>query len=371
MQHLLALRNQDISQNALSLNSIPDSRTDEECVFSPDTLYIGVLNDPSGRFGGSSQDSPGFATPHVVAFAEVQPDGQIAAHEFGHILGRLHPGIPDKRVHGRLGQTDQYELSESEKDPDPDPLGHISKQTAKSEDLIVGVRWRDGKREPEILAPNDYFDLMTYRYPKWLSKHTYEGILCRLRDIQSTHSSSDPTWLVIGQYNFNQRTARIGYVLPSELDVTPGQATLARMKNGVYPLKLQTTWLDKNGNSVRCDPVPVYTRNNPSTTDNNAAFGVFQHTIKHPDGYRPESVTLCIGDKPVHVFNLEQNRIELKRAFGGNDLVEWLKIFFAVRKALKLVWPMPNTTEVKNLVALFKRPKPFSKGESLPQRNFT
>ena len=152
MQHLLALRNQDISQNATSLSSMPDSEA-RGCEFSPATLYMGVLNDPSGRFGRSSMDSPKFATPHVVAFAEGQSDGQMAAHEFGHILGRLHPGIPSKLVHGRLGQTDQYDQFESnggcqsdgearQGDDIAHRMGYISKETKERWPQEFGHRYR-------------------------------------------------------------------------------------------------------------------------------------------------------------------------------------------------------------------------------------
>ena len=104
----------------------------------------------------------------------------------------------------------------------------------------------------------------------------------------------------------------------------------------------------------------MYTRRNPVTTDNNTAIGVFQHTIKRYRGYRPAKVTLCIRDNPVHVFNLENKRQDLKKDFGDNDLVQWLEMYLAVRKALKMIWPDLDAANKGTLTDVFTKPGPFA-----------
>ena len=54
------------------------------------TLYLGLIADPSGRFGGAAMDSPQFAAPHVVALTTPDLEGQLGAHELAHVLGRRH-----------------------------------------------------------------------------------------------------------------------------------------------------------------------------------------------------------------------------------------------------------------------------------------
>ena len=47
----------------------------------PRTIYLGLIVDPSGRFGGAAMDSPQFPAPHVVALTTPDSDGQLGAHE--------------------------------------------------------------------------------------------------------------------------------------------------------------------------------------------------------------------------------------------------------------------------------------------------
>ena len=77
------------------------------------------------------------------------------------------------------------------------------------------------------------------------------GPLERLRSISGEQRLVHEAWLVIGQYNFNERTATIRYVLPSKYDATPPCCIQTMMgkesMKDLYPLYLETTWIDEKG----------------------------------------------------------------------------------------------------------------------------
>ena len=166
-------------QHLLALRARETSLADKDSI-DPRTIYIGVLSDPTNRLGGASMDSPDYPTPHVIAFAESQSDGDLAAHEISHLLGCEHPGIPDKKLHGRLlGQSNQSGLSPRELGISA--VGQIAHRDATShENRLIGLRQQRGNLEPLLLDSTDFFEVTSYRLPAWVSQQTYEKLYLSL-----------------------------------------------------------------------------------------------------------------------------------------------------------------------------------------------
>ena len=200
------------------------------------TFYIAAMLDPSGRFGGIAMDAPGFPTAHVVGAAAVDSDEMIAIHELAHMLGRQHPGIPAKEIYGnQIGQS-SIDTSQG-----IHSLGQIS-PTIGDINEYLGLDSRQGVSEPAILCGDRWFDLMTYRYPQWISPHTYIGIWKQLKGLESIRNSSTSInnnrakfFTLVCTYDINQRSGEIVHFLPSKIETPfPKQNTqklLARFQN--------------------------------------------------------------------------------------------------------------------------------------------
>ena len=328
-QHLLAIRHQDISLKPDDeLQPETDKSEQEKNLWELNTLYLGVLSDPNGRIIGSSMDSPGFATPHVVAFAGALPYGETAAHELAHMLGRVHPGIPDQDIHGKLiGQSDQRDSDENEDQlsgNDSSRRGYISDNYPEN-DTVVGLDTQSPLDPPLLLSNNDYFDLMTYRFPKWVSKETYKGLFKRLKEIEAMdgRDSGEKYWNVIGEYNFLKNTARINYILQSEyaLPLTESEGNLKqnnkdkvaqkfKLKIRKIPLTIDDDSSTQKreqtekelSNAVQGHPgEEVYLRRNLEKSGNSSYIGVFQHTFKVTDSDQPQRIELGINGQFVDV----------------------------------------------------------------------
>ncbi len=281
-QHLVALRAQETSLK-------DDDRVD------PRTIYIGVLSDPTNRFGGASMDSPAYATPHIVAFAETQTDGALAAHEISHLLGALHPGIPDKKVHGRLlGQTSQTDTPAALGLSD---IGQIaSPDSLPREKRLIGLRTLHGNGAPELMDSSEYFDLTTYRTPSWLSQHTYTLLYKRLREIQNLDfTDADSRYInVVGSYNLINKSATVQYALESSIRLDSGY-TENSTAPFISPLKLKPVGEEAEND----EDGSIYIRRNPDRTDTNFSLGVFQYSIKKRSGLRNSTYQLQINGNVV------------------------------------------------------------------------
>ena len=290
--HLLQLREQDIAHGR-----------------DPRTLYLGLMFDPSGRFGGAAMDSPQFAAPHVVALTTPDTDGQLGAHELAHVLGRRHPGVPNKAHHGdRIGQKKEpgaRRLTYTDVNYRADCAGFISARSAKYPDATyVGLDSRNRGAEPRLLAQDQWFDLMTYRYPKWVSPVTYLGLLQRLREIddeirfdadkildpQNGRVKKNPndSWTVIGEYDLGQRSGRIHYLGPSEYRTpVPDEPK----ENGGTDHLVELAWESGICDLAGCPVLakePVHIRNFRQL-DGSGTLGVFQHTLS-VDSVSPENL---------------------------------------------------------------------------------
>jgi len=227
---LLAIRNEDVMAGQ-----------------DPRTLYLGVLPDPTARYGGIAMDSPDHVAPHIVSLCSVESSGELAAHELAHVLGRHHPGVPDVQEVGRpLGQNNEYrhghgseEIAEHsacyDNGADDPPLqtgrdrdGYIATlcdlkgaELASPDYGIMGLDTRNNTSQPQILPGRQYFDLMTYRYPKWVSRHTYDELYVRLiefdralPDLRASENANDRDhWTVIARYDLCEHSGSIEHVL--------------------------------------------------------------------------------------------------------------------------------------------------------------
>lgn len=291
-QRLLSIRDQDIKYGR-----------------DPRTLYLGLLSDPSGRFGGAAMDSPQFAAPHVVAFTAAEPEGQLGAHELSHILGCRHPGIPDRGIHGpRIGQRHEPRSLQIH------PSGFLSSNTNQENgEIHLGLDIRFNRHAPAILPHHEWFDLMTYRHPKWVSKETYIKLLenlaalkkieryppdrlvekIRKKKIESLHA-----WTVIGEYDVMRKTGRIYYLARSNY-LTPmpprGESSDSDDEGfqlGDVKLSWDTGVLRNRKPVVATECVNI---RNFKTLDGSPNFGVFQHTLVPNNsnmgyrGYIPEN----------------------------------------------------------------------------------
>lgn len=181
------------------------------------TLYIGLISDPNGRFGGVAMDSPAFPTTHSVAISAVDTTGETAAHELAHLLGCHHPGIPDIYIHGHaLGQFEVDRRAQKEMGS----MGYLSGQNDCShpETLHLGLDADPSSSRPRVLQHGRWFDLMTYRYPQWLSAYNYRKIFDRLKCIShlSLRCAESTNWTAICSYDLDRKQARFLHVLRTD-----------------------------------------------------------------------------------------------------------------------------------------------------------
>lgn len=264
--HLQVIRDQDILHGR-------DSRT----------LYLGLLSDPGGRLGGAAMDSPQFAAPHTVAITSTDSDGQLGAHEIAHALGCRHPGIPDLKLHGRyIGQR-------KETDSANDSVhGYLSEKLEPfSDEIHLGLDARYGTNTPAILPHDQWFDLMTYRHPQWISATTYSNLHHRLQDSRDsdyfeiknsrypqdlnklTSNRSEWSWTIIGEYDLRHKTGRIHYLGPTRYQTPTPQS--------IDKVELKLAW-NVDESATRLAEVPIYIKD-LEKLDGSSNIGVFQHTL--------------------------------------------------------------------------------------------
>ncbi len=223
--------------------------------FSTTTYYIGVYSDPRARFGSVAVDAPTFPLPHIVAACATDTTGEIGAHEVGHLLGRAHPGVPLREIHGRdIGQyrIDKFALTYMGKHGFLSPPDKITE-----EEIFIGLDIDPSKSSPTVLAPKKTFDLMSYRYPRWPSAYTYRELYKRLA---CTGAEDDFTckpkkhWTVVCSFDINRKEGQILSVLPTNY-LTPEKpdsyANLEQfiVQRAIDQLGSQIEWLVANDQS--------------------------------------------------------------------------------------------------------------------------
>jgi hypothetical protein len=278
------------------------------------SLYLAVFADPSDRLGGAAVDSPKQPLHNVVAAAAVDLNGQLGAHELAHLLGRTHPGIPDRKRHGRY-------IGQSQIDPKfhhkTNEQGFLSFNADQKK--YIGLHVENQFGEPKIYEDNRWFDLMTYRDPQWVSKHTYCQLLQRINDLADSSKFErlkHSCWVVFGEYDLDRKTGNILYVLPSSYFIKD-----AGNPESNPHISIDLTLVDKDGapmneeGNINIKSLVLYRDSNdpddqePQRTDM-PAFGIFQAIIKienNPEDIRKRAfinkVDLKILDNIVDTYN--------------------------------------------------------------------
>lgn len=253
---LLAIRNEDIVAGQ-----------------DPRTLYLGVMPDPLNQYGGMALEAPDDAAPHTVAVCSVEGSGELAAHELAHALGCEHPGIPDIAKHGRpLGQYNNLTKKE-ENDRNAD--GYISRNTDK-ENLVVGVDLRRRLSTPIILDGAKHFDLMTYRYPKWICEADYSELYDRLlKSDRQSFTADSASWSTIASYQVEDNRGAIEHVLKSRYWCP--QPSDAAPHDNTYNPKTQMSLHWNGATPSQSDSVRYFTHGD--ATGLSQKFGLLTHTI--------------------------------------------------------------------------------------------
>gem|GEM_PF-5144618 len=390
LSQLLAIRNEDVLAGQ-----------------DPRTLYIGVLPDPTARYGGIAMDSPEQVAPHVVSLCSVEASGELAAHELAHVLGRHHPGVPDIRQVGRpLGQYDEDE-NETAPVPDkgytqdpgavidetrPDPNGYIAVERKKSTDNqdngVMGLDARRSLSQPEILQGRQHFDLMTYRYPKWISGHTYENLYLRLSEFenfspaaQSKNEAKNNLWTVIARYDLGEHSGEIEHVLKTNYqapeskpesahaplpqttisDFSRTHATVDENKTLRPPIQLE--WdgqtgvsdsagtKDKSRKSIvqpsRQEDLPVSNFfPNPESSDLSQLFGLIHHTVyaqKNNDNHGlPDFVKLRLNGVAISQFSTGRDHANEASADDPLSGDAFKAIIESINQSLRAEPPAPS-----------------------------
>ena len=268
------------------------------------TLYLGVFDDPSGRLGGAAIDSPEFSAHNIVGVTVIDNNGETGAHELAHMLGRKHPGVPDRQRFGpQIGQRKEDESKEVPKS------GFLSEKFGG----YLGLHCDPRSSEPKVYEHNLWFDLMTYRFPQWVSKYTYEGLLDRLGDmfsnlVKSIFEAKSPSkWVVIGEYDLHRKSGKILYVLPTSYQTIetrklndPDQISHEE-RSAAFELEKSEIQIQCNyeiNGSIESRNIKVYHRT-VSDTDM-PSFGLFQTTIDTKD---LDNIVLKIVDADVDKFS--------------------------------------------------------------------
>jgi hypothetical protein len=186
----------------------------------PRTLYYGLVYHPTQFFVGAVSDVPLSVHNDVVGLGPAEEsDGSYAGHELAHMLGRLHPGIGE-------GQTRE------DTDFPEDYGGRLSSARTKHHGFDMG----DATHPPGVLPYDQWFDLMTYGEPLWVSAYTYRGLLEILRREEKDARERSPAVLanaageesylhVIGTYELTKGApkGRLAHVFPGRFGM-PGPA---------------------------------------------------------------------------------------------------------------------------------------------------
>ncbi|MGH9893428.1 MAG: hypothetical protein ACREA0_15850, partial [bacterium] len=129
----------------------------------PRTHYYGMVYHPNDFFVGAVSNVPDTPRPDVVGIGPAElEDGSYGAHELAHALGRLHPGFGD-------GQSPE------DRDFPPQYRGRLSSSSSAKDHPHHGLDVGDRIERPRVLPFDEYYDLMTYRQPLWVSAYSYTG----------------------------------------------------------------------------------------------------------------------------------------------------------------------------------------------------
>jgi hypothetical protein len=181
--HLMAIRAQDV-----------DSGLD------PRTHYYGMVYHPNDFFVGAVSNVPDSPRPDIIGIGPAEfEDGSYGAHELAHTLGRLHPGFCE----GQSAEDTDFPASYR---------GRLS--DSHEDDQHHGFDIGDSIDQPRVLPFDEYYDLMTYCHPLWVSAYSYKGMLQRLREEEKVVPEKGEYLQVIGLYDLEKIEGALSYVFP-------------------------------------------------------------------------------------------------------------------------------------------------------------
>ncbi|MEQ8332022.1 hypothetical protein [Nisaea sp.] len=195
----------------------------------PRKLYYGLVSDPDTAFRGAVTDVPQDPDPAVVGVGPAIRDGAYGAHEIAHILGALHPGIPENQAREDSRVPDQW-----------DGTLDVDKDGYHGFDM-----GRDGR--PQILDGTKYFDLMTYmsvsRRPSlWVSSYRLEELRRKLAALAEWPPATAPApqqaLVVVGTYALprvrTEAENKLRYFVPTRStlaeEIADGEAALVEIR---------------------------------------------------------------------------------------------------------------------------------------------
>jgi hypothetical protein len=269
------------------------------------SLYLAVYADPSDRLGGAATDSPTQPLHNIVAAAAVDNNGQLGAHELAHLLGRTHPGVPDRNRHGPFIGQRQIDPAFSGK---TNEQGFLSFNSASD---CIGLQIDDGLKNPKVLENNRWFDLMTYRDPQWISRHTFLALMERIEKLSVRENfpiKKKSCWLLIGEYDLNRKTGNILYAFPTSYFVKSVDPNPTRKK---ITLEANLFTLDASDNRVSVTaPIQAevfYREINETDTARKPktdmpGFGIYQAMIDIKDEEFIDKVEMKIFNQLVDVY---------------------------------------------------------------------
>ena len=301
--HLLAIRARELEEDQ-----------------DPETLYYGLVHHPTEFFVGAVSDVPPDARYDVVGIGPAEAsDGSYAGHEIAHMLGRLHPGTGE-------GQT-----REDSHFPD-DYGGRLSSAATRHHGFDVG----DATHPPGVLPYDQWFDLMTYGEPLWVSAYTYRGLLKALRERDrvrkrkraefASKAEGKPYLHVIGTYELTRGApkGRLAHVFPG------GIAALAP---AAKPGRVMVIGRDDAGRELFTSPIGL---KQAAATDLGRDTGAFHVVVGNQAGL--SALELVVDDIVVDV--LEPGHRTREMPVLGKDLLtieratdEWKP------RLLTIAWP--------------------------------
>jgi hypothetical protein len=295
----------------------------------PRTHYYGMVYHPNDSFVGAVSNVPANARPDVVGIGPaVLEDGSSGAHELAHALGRLHPGFGE---------------GQSAEDPDfpAQYRGRLSSSDSPEDHPHHGLDIGDSVERPRVLPFDEYYDLMTYRQPLWVSAYSYRGLLERLREEEELIGESAPKGAsegylqIVGTYNIDKKEGTLSHVFP--VRAGPLAAEEAERRVVVVAKDADGKTLFESNAELKL----------PAAADLPKNSSAFQVTVPAPG--RLSSLDLKLDNQVV------ASRSLTSAPMGAGSLVPSVELLPPVTSpddpyVLKITWPEPYDLDWRHTV---------------------
>ena len=228
------------------------------------THYYGMVYHPDDFFVGAVSNVPDTPRPDIVGIGPAElEDGSYGAHELAHTLGRMHPGL----CGGQRTEDPAFPASYH---------GKLSSADADSDHLHHGLDVGGGLERPQVLPSDEWYDLMTYCHPLWVSAYSYKGMLERLVEEEGTvkppaKGGAGKYLQIVGTYNLDDNKGALSYVFPVR--------TLSLAPEGPER-RVLVVGLDAGGKKLFESSVEL---KRAAATDLPHNSGAFQITVPAPD----------------------------------------------------------------------------------------